>query len=154
MEAKIKPAGMEDFKICAEIAVKAWQKAYNEYKDILGENLFEIIYPGWEKAKADAMEPYFKKLENLLTLYVLPLVQYLGFKTVFVLGFDGRKERFYESSKRVNKDVKEFIGIEKWIQWEDFHKMEIINIQSSGPLATKLKTVSFEDSLSYCNENI
>lgn len=97
---------------------------------------------------------YTKKLENLLTLYVLPLVQYLGFKTVFVLGFDGRKERFYKSSKRLNNYAKQFIGIEKWVKWEDFHKMEIINIQSSGPLTTKLKTVSFEDSLSYCNENI
>ncbi len=57
----ITPAGMNDFIVCADIAVKAWEKGYREYEQILGEELFNNIFPGWQKAKADAMEPYFQR---------------------------------------------------------------------------------------------
>jgi len=59
-EMNIIPADMEVFPVCTGIAVRAWQKGYDEYRGILGEGLFENIFPGWEQAKADSMEPYFK----------------------------------------------------------------------------------------------
>lgn len=54
------PADMEVFPVCAGIAARAWRKGYEEYKGILGDSLFEKIFPEWEKAKAESMEPFFK----------------------------------------------------------------------------------------------
>lgn len=87
--------------------------------------------------------------ENLLTLYLLPILHYMGFKTIFVLGFDGDKQRFYQTENRIAPTLKNFEGIEKWIQWEPFHQMKIINIQKSSPLSKKIETISFEESLRY-----
>lgn len=53
------PADIEVFPVCVDIAVRAWEKGYREYKQILGDDLFENIFPNWRQVKADAMEPYF-----------------------------------------------------------------------------------------------
>ncbi len=60
MNRSICAVGMNEFPECARIAVNAWQKGYAEYEEILGKELFKNIFPEWEKAKANAMEPYFK----------------------------------------------------------------------------------------------
>jgi len=60
MNRSIYAVGMNEFPECARIAVNAWQMGYTEYEEILGTELFKKIFPEWEKAKANAMEPYFK----------------------------------------------------------------------------------------------
>lgn len=60
MDKSIILAHMNNFSKCTEIAVKAWEKGYREYEQILGEELYNNIFPEWQKAKADAMESYFK----------------------------------------------------------------------------------------------
>lgn len=59
-DINIIPADMDVFPVCAGIAVRAWEKGYDEYERILGSSLFNNIFPEWKQAKADAMEPYFK----------------------------------------------------------------------------------------------
>ena len=60
MELEISEAGYNDLLKCARIAVRAWEKGYAEYKEILGEDLFNVIFPDWKKAKAESMEPFFQ----------------------------------------------------------------------------------------------
>ncbi len=60
MNKSICEVGMNEFPECTRIAVSAWQMGYTEYEEILGTELFKKIFPEWEKAKANAMEPYFK----------------------------------------------------------------------------------------------
>lgn len=81
MDFKIKSADMIDFSDCTDIAIKAWEKGYSEYNDILGEELFGIIFPEWEKAKADSMEPYFKKSRDFMSFKVLSGNLIVGFIT-------------------------------------------------------------------------
>ena len=75
------PADIEVFPVCADIAIRAWQKGYSEYEEILGTNLFNKIFPGWEQAKADSMEPYFMGGPGKYAYIVLAEGEIAGFIT-------------------------------------------------------------------------
>ncbi len=77
----IMPADMDVFPVCVGIALRAWQKGYDEYKEILGNNLFENIFPRWQEAKAEAMEPYFRGNPEKHSYIVLDKGQIAGFIT-------------------------------------------------------------------------
>lgn len=70
MGLEISEAGYNDFLKCAHIAVRAWEKSYTEYREILGEELFNVIFPDWKKAKADSMEPFFSGDQDLIAYKV------------------------------------------------------------------------------------
>jgi ribosomal protein S18 acetylase RimI-like enzyme len=81
MKTEILPADMKDFKECVQIAERAWEKGYAEYMEILGIELFNIIFPDWKKAKADSMEPFFNGDRELLAYKVLSDGLLAGFIT-------------------------------------------------------------------------
>jgi len=81
MKCVIKPADSSDYERCAEIAVKAWQAGYDEYRDILGQELFVNVFPEWEKAKGDSMKPYFSGREGLYAFKAVEGDMITGFIT-------------------------------------------------------------------------
>ena len=91
-------------------------------------------------------------LENFLTHIVLPVVHFLGFTKVFILGFDGQKDRFYSKSRKISPGHKKFCGIEQWTGWKKDHGMQIYNLQKTSPLAKKIPTIDIEFSLSLAND--
>jgi len=73
-------------------------------------------------------------LENKLSSHVFPTVFYLGYKQVYVAGFDFKGPRFYSNDTRhpwndetQNKNVAEFPLnlVKKWVEWERLHGMKI-----------------------------
>ena len=73
-------------------------------------------------------------LENKLSSHVFPTIFFLGYKQVYVTGFDFKGPRFYSDDARhpwndetQNKNVVEFPLniIKKWIEWRSFHGMNI-----------------------------
>ena len=72
---------MEVFPVCTAIAVRAWEKGYREYNKILGDSLFTTVFPNWQDAKADAMEPYFKGSLTKFAYIILHDGEIAGFIT-------------------------------------------------------------------------
>ena len=108
-------------------------------------------------------------LENLLSRLIFPTLFKLKAKKVFVLGFDGCHGRFYSHNainlptkknpklakkylangwpSYINPIHKSFLHIEKWLEWQQFHNMEIYNVQENTPLRNKLEYLSPEDAI-------
>lgn len=80
----ILPADMKDFRKCVLIAERAWENGYAEYREILGNDLFDVVFPDWKKAKADSMEPFFKGGRELWSFKVVSDGVLAGFITARV----------------------------------------------------------------------
>ena len=123
-----------------------------ENKDWLGEDatsrfaLEKFIAGSCEFDSESVIGDKYKwGLENKLSSFMFPMAHALGAKQVFVLGFDCVGGRFYEvygtsktysgtrhpwndetQSGNVNQIPLNFI--QKWLQWEEHHGMEICNV--------------------------
>ena len=111
-------------------------------------------------------EPKFT-VQNILTFSILPTLHYLNFKTIFVLGFDGNWERFYPHAvltgktptnpkyraggwpKYINPAHRKMHTIQKWMDWQPYHKLKIYNLQDESPLNGKIPFMTFQESLEY-----
>ena len=76
-------------------------------------------------------------LENKLSSAVFPIAYYLGFKKLYIGGFDLKGPRFYSSDTRhpwndetQNEDVHRFpLGlIKRWLEWAPLHGMELYSV--------------------------
>ena len=95
-------------------------------------------------------DPRNCQLENFLTHTALPILHFMGFKQIFILGFDGQPKKSYPWGRpKINPLHAQFCGLEKWIEWKPFHNMNFINLQSETPLTKMLKTITPEQSLKY-----
>lgn len=95
-------------------------------------------------------DPRNCQLENFLTHTALPLLHFMGFKQIFILGLDGKPKKSYPwGQSKINPLHAQFCGLEKWIEWKPFHNMNFINLQSETPLTKMLETITPEQSLKY-----
>jgi hypothetical protein len=104
-------------------------------------------YPPIAKGRKKG-DPRNCRLENFLTHTALPLLHFLGFTKIFILGFDGQPKKSYPWGRpKINPLHAQFCGLEKWIEWQPFHKMELINVQKNTPLTKMLPSIPIEQSL-------
>lgn len=79
MQSKVKivPAKEEHFKAAGDIAVKAWTPIREEFKRLLGEDIYESFFTNWqEKKKKDIIESlnlgrgYIAMVENQVAGFI------------------------------------------------------------------------------------
>jgi len=65
--------------------------------------------------------------ENRLTMAILPLVYHLGYKTIYLLGFDGRGGRFHKKNVPLKDIHKKSYDryLPRWLEWKKYHGMDI-----------------------------
>lgn len=87
-----------------------------------------IIIGSNPNSKGNPFKQKFMDLEeNRLTMAVLPLVYHLGFKKVYLLGFDGQGARFHKSDVPL-KDIHQKsydVYLPRWLEWKKYHGMDI-----------------------------
>ena len=67
--------------------------------------------------------------ESKLTMCILPLCYYLGYKTIYLMGFDGIGGRFFDSNlKHVSLPKTSQTFLKRWVGWKNLHGMDIINL--------------------------
>jgi hypothetical protein len=70
--------------------------------------------------------------ENKLTMFILPLCYKLGYKEIYLLGFDGKGGRFYNKNLKhpdsiLKTTYKAFLP--RWVtSWKEFHNMSIYSV--------------------------
>ena len=82
-------------------------------------------------------------LENKISSIMLPLAHYLKAENVYSIGFDFIGARIYDKSRSrhawgsnisdLNENIKFSLSlVEKWIEWKDYHNMEIYSISEDS----------------------
>jgi len=97
---------------------------------------------------------YSNFAENAISRYILPLCQGMGFKKVFIAGFDGQKGRFYANANPFRKKVKwkcspyvgKFYNLKKWVDWVPHTGMEVFSVVR-GPIDKHIPKLSFDEAL-------
>ena len=76
----------DDVETLAEIAVTAWEQSYAYYRERMGDDLFETVYPDWRASKADQIRQACAD-ESRTTVRVAELDgRVSGFVTFFTRG--------------------------------------------------------------------
>jgi len=108
-----------------------------------------------------AMGGHNNKGENLLTLLMLPICHHLRVENVFIVGFDGAPKRFYNmKSTQIHPEHRKFRGLDRWLQWGEFHNMNLYNIfndplvAQDDPGAQAVPTMSLEKALQLSESEI
>jgi len=116
---------------------------FNEFDKVTIGTHYSMFTPGFE--------------ENTISRLILPMCHKMGFKKVFVLGFDGVAGRFYgENPLRKGKIWKtspyvgKFSNLKKWIQWKQFTDMEIFSVVPCL-IDKHIPSMSFEKALEMDN---
>jgi hypothetical protein len=94
----------------------------------------EKITMGTVEYTGDASENR-NAVETKLTSLIFPLSHYLGYKKVYVLGFDTIGGRFYEKIEGVPSDpwpknqLPYLIeNMDMWVKWKQYHNMDLISV--------------------------
>jgi len=61
MVIEVRPAQKEDIESACNIAVQAWKPIYENYRKLLGDELFEILCKNWQEDKADEIRNHYRK---------------------------------------------------------------------------------------------
>ena len=111
-------------------------------------NQYDKTTFGTRKKYPNPRDPRNCSLENILTSTLFPILYFMNFKKIFIMGFDGLPSRIYGSCE-IHPDHKNFCGLEEWSKWKDFHGMDLISLQEDSPISKTLKFISPENSLQY-----
>jgi len=137
--------GLNNHEIDQELSQKLYNDPnfrFNQYDHCVFQTLLQKDKSiNYNKALTDPKAGY---LENALTFTILPILHFLGFKKVFILGFDGNQGRMV-GQDHINPLHSKFNGIDEWLKWKPFHNMEIVNLQKNSPLAKKIPYTSIEN---------
>jgi len=116
----------------------------NEVKNImLPENRFnydKVIFG------TDLYENDWYMRENKLSFIALPILQYMGVKKVFVMGFDGLWGRFYDANWKTKKFMGEYKFLDRWTKWQKHTGMEIFSVTDCA-INNHMKYISFEQAM-------
>lgn len=100
------------------------EKAALRFKDqvIIGSNPVS--------SGAKFKQRYMDLEENRLTMAILPLVHFLGFRTIYLLGFDGKGARFHKKHDVLKTSHKNSYAkyLERWKNWQKYHGMIIYSV--------------------------
>jgi hypothetical protein len=89
--------------------------------------------------------------ENKLSFCILPALQKLGAKKVFIMGFDGLWGRFYDKNWKTKGFVGEYKFLNKWVEWQHITKMELYSV-TDCQINNHIKYMDFEKALEIDNE--
>jgi len=56
----VRRARSEDAVACGEIAVLAWRRVFDAYREMLGPELFAHLHAGWENRKREQVVPFIE----------------------------------------------------------------------------------------------
>ena len=84
--------------------------------------------------------------ENKLTI-----LQYLGFKKVFIMGFDGLWGRFYDKDWKTKGFVGEYKFLDKWVEWQSITDMELFSVTECA-INKYVKYIPFRNALKIDDE--
>ena len=56
MDVVIRPVRDGDIRDLVELAVLAWEPVFRSFKQVLGANIYTLLYPDWRKRQQDAVE--------------------------------------------------------------------------------------------------
>jgi len=58
---KVRYAQLEDVESACKIAVEAWRPIYENYKKILGDELFDVLHKNWRERKAEEVRSHYRE---------------------------------------------------------------------------------------------
>jgi len=61
MVIEVRPAQKEDAESACRIAVEAWKPIYENYRKLLGDELFEMLHRDWREDKVDEIRNHYRK---------------------------------------------------------------------------------------------
>jgi len=103
---KVRPAQIEDVEPASEIAVEAWKPIFDNYRRLLGDELFEILHKNWQERKADDIRSHYGRFPDWMLVTEMER-NIVGFIT-FVLD---RKKQIGEISNNAVKPQYQRRGI-------------------------------------------
>src|SRR5690349_14395761 len=56
MDVNIRPVRDGDVQDLVELAVLAWEPVFCSFEQVLGHNIYALLYPDWRKRQTDAVE--------------------------------------------------------------------------------------------------
>jgi len=75
---------------------------------------------------------YMNLYESKLTMFIFPLCYYLGYKKIYLIGFDGKGGRYFNKKLKDDKLIKTMSAfLPKWLEWEQFHGMKFYSLVES-----------------------
>ena len=84
--------------------------------------------------------------ENKLSFNILPMLQYLGFNNVFIMGFDGLWGRFYDKNWKTKGFVGEYKLLDRWVKWEKYTNMKLYSVTNCA-INNHIPYINFEEAL-------
>lgn len=70
-KAQIRPATPEDAERCGEIAVLAWQRVFDTWRDMLGDEVFTQHFPEWQARKRQEVAQHVRQHPELAIVSVV-----------------------------------------------------------------------------------
>jgi len=80
----VRHAKIEDIESACKIAVEAWKPIFDNYRRLLGEELFDVLHKDWEERKADEIRNHYGRYPEWM-LVTEEDGEIVGFIT-FILG--------------------------------------------------------------------
>ena len=89
--------------------------------------------------------------ENKFSMVVLPILRFMKFNKIYVMGFDGLPGRFYKKEEPQDSRTKHFVGkyyyLDIWKKQSSKINIEIINLNQKCPMSKIIGYKSIEEIL-------
>ena len=87
MNLSIRSFDDKDLEAVVELSLLAWEPVFSSFRQILGPNIFPILYPDWRKAQTEVVETTCQDKTRFKVL-----VAELGEKIVGFLAYELKEE--------------------------------------------------------------
>ena len=68
MNVQIRPYSSDDLEDIVRLSLKAWEPVFASFKQILGPEIFPVVYPDWEASQREEIEKTCKDTGKTTTL--------------------------------------------------------------------------------------
>ena len=58
----------EDHDAIIELSLLAWEPVFRSFEQVLGRNVYDLLYPDWKASQAKVVESVFEELEKITIL--------------------------------------------------------------------------------------
>lgn len=55
MNVKIRPMAADDLEAIVHLSLLAWEPVFHSFEQLLGSEIYHLIYPDWQKAQSEAV---------------------------------------------------------------------------------------------------
>lgn len=88
MKVQIRPFIESDMDDIVQLSLQAWEPIFDSFSQILGANIYTILYPDWRKSQQEGVETICKDKEKIITLVAETHGSVVGF-----LAFELKQEK-------------------------------------------------------------